>query len=394
MIKRDSEFLLSYVIFVLETLVMSHQKDESLAFDYLNPVLDSDSYVYCSPDPPYHDTYSREPTRSSFTAYSDFENHSENGKLDNQYTSVPRNMFSSETFESTSKGYSRTFSGNDLLSENSMPERILRRFNSDLPSYCNYAIYDPFQGSPLEIANLGLLESQPVEHSYHVNEESYETELIQEEPSEMVQSKRTYKDVLTFPTQSDIAGNLLETPKKLKPENEFRKESYKEKLTNTKLDASTLSKPVPTKAPLNNHHNRVNSNLKRPLKINNNFVTGNASKSSMKSPSEKNWHSVNESVRSVRSQTDLGGLKKKNRMFPVDGLSFELNSPSEDECVTPTEVRSRDSKKMDKTKMKNREKETEKQSKRQSKRNPPPNSSATFARSFFPKVILHSNQNF
>lgn len=371
---------------------MSYQKDENLAYDYLNPVLGSESFVYCSSDPSFRHSYASETTPNSFTEYSDYQNQIKDDKLDSQFSSVPPNMFTSETIESSSKGYSRAFSGNDLLAENSVSGRLLRRFNSDLPTYCNYAIYDPFQGSPLEIANLSLLESRPVEETYQNNEALYGSELLQEEPSEAVQSKRTYKEVLTFPTQNEISSTMAETPTKTKPENEFRKESYKEKLLTTKLDpTSNLSKSVHiSKSPLNNHHNPPSNNPKRPLKINNNLATGNSNKGSIKTPSEKNWHSVNESVRSVRSQTDLGGLKKKNRTFPIDGLSFELNnSPSEDESVTPIEVRSRDLKKNEKTKVKSRDKDTEKLNRRQNKKNNPPNNTASFARSFFPKV----NQN-
>jgi hypothetical protein len=94
---------------------------------------------------------------------------------------------------------------------------------------------------------------------------------------------------------------------------------------------------------------------------------------------------VNESVRSVRSQTDLGGIKKKNRPSLIDSPSFEL-PPSDDESVTPVEVRTKDLKKNERIKIKIKEKDSEKTNRRQTKRNPPPSTSATLARAYFPKV--------
>ncbi len=373
---------------------MSHQKDENLDFDYLNPAPDSGSYVYYPAESAFHHQYAGETAQTSYSHYSNYQNPFQNAKTaDHQYSPVPRNMFTSESFESANKGYSRTFSGNDLLAENTSVSsgRCLRRFNSDIPSYCDYGTYNPFQGSPLEIANLSLLENRPVDDQVqHNHEPTYETELLPEEPAEIVQSKRTYKDVLTFPTRSDSPGNASEVSKKTKLENEIRRETYKDKLLSPKLESPSLSKAtsVPNKPGLNNHRSQVNTNPKKPLKINNNLATGNIIKGNTKSPSEKNWHSANESVRSVRSQTDLGGIKKKNRPSLIDSPSFEL-PPSDDESITPVEVRAKDLKKNERTKMKIREKDNEKSNRRQNKRNPPPSTSATLARAYFPKVISH-----
>jgi hypothetical protein len=368
-----------------------HQKDENLEFDFLQPVQESDSYVYYSPESAFSHPYSAEATQTNYSHYGSYQSPFQ--KMDHQYSPVPRNIYTND-FESVPKGYSRTFSGNDLLADNTAASgRCLRRFNSDIPSYCDFGTYNPFQGSPLEIANLSLLENRPVleEQVQHINEPTYETELLQEEPTETVQSKRTYKDVLTFPTRSESPGNASEAvSRKSKVENEIRKETYKEKLLSPKQEtASSFTKatPPPVKPGLNNHRSQVNTNPKRPLKINNNLTSGNISKGNAKSPSEKNWHSVNESVRSVRSQTDLGGIKKKNRPSLIDSPSFEL-PPSDDESVTPVEVRTKDMKKNERMKIKVREKDNEKSNRRQNKRNPPPSTSATLARAYFPKVCF------
>lgn len=373
---------------------MSHQKDENLDFEYLNPtVQNSGSYVYYSTEPTFQHPYAAETTQTSYSHYGDYQHSFQNAKSDNQYSPAPRNMFASEAFDSGSKGYSRTISDNDLLVENSISCRNLRRFNSDLATpYYDYRTYNPFQGSPLEIANLSLLENRPVEEQVQqINQPAYDTEPLHEEPAELVQNKRTYKDVLTFPTRSESPSNSVEATKKTKVENEIRKETYKEKLLSPKLDTpqnmTKVSPAAPIKPALNNHQSQVNTNPRRPLKINNNLASGNINRTNIKSPSEKNWHSVNESVRSVRSQTDLGGIKKKNRPSLIDNPSFEL-PPSDDESISPIEIRTKDLKKNEKTKVKIREKDNEKMNRRQIKRNPPPSTSATLARAYFPKVFV------
>lgn len=371
---------------------MSHRKNDNLDFEFLNPVQDSSSYVYYSTEPAFPHPYAGEATQTTYSHYGDYQHPFQNAKPDNQYSPAPLNMFASESFDSGSKGYSRTISDNDLLTENSVPcSRTLRRFNSDIPSYYDYGTYNPFQGSPLEIANLSLLENRPVDEQVQsTSQTSYESELVQEEHVEAVQNKRTYKDVLTFPTRSESPGSI-EAPKKGKMENELRKETYKERLlssTNKVEVPLNLSKPntTPSVKPLNNHQSQVSVNPKRPLKINNDLASGSINKGNMKSPSEKNWHSVNESVRSVRSQTDLGGIKKKNRPSLIDSPSFEL-PPSDDEFVTPIEVRTKDLKKNEKTKVKARDKDNEKSNRRHNKRNAPHSVSATLARAYFPKVF-------
>lgn len=369
---------------------MSHRKDENLDFNFLNPVLDSASYVYYSPESSFNHSYTEEASQPAYSPYSgNYQNPFHSAKT-NQYSPIPRNIFTSESFDSGTKGYTRTFSGNDLLAENTaVAGKCLRRFNSDIPSYCEFGTYNPFQGSPLEISNLGLLESRPAEEQCQQNTEPvYETELVHDEPAEAVQNKRTYKDVLTFPTRSESPINSPETLlKKTKPESDTRKETYKDKLLSPKLEPSPITaKATPSGKPsLNNHRSQVNTNPKRPLKINNNLSTGSITKGNSKSQTEKNWHSVNESVRSVRSQTDLGGIRKKNRPSIIDSPSFEF-PPSDDESVSPIEIKSKDLKKIERTKSKTKEKESEKSIRRQSKKSSPPSTSATLARAYFPKV--------
>ncbi|KAK4023344.1 dnaJ homolog dnj-5 [Daphnia magna] len=367
---------------------MSHQKDENLDFDYLNPVQDSDSYVYYSTESAFSHPYSAETTQTSYSHYSNYQ--SPFRKVDHQYSPVPRNMFSSE-FESGSKGYSRTFSGNNLLTDNTGSGRCLRRLNSDIPSYCDFGTYNPFQGSPLEIANLSLVENRPTtdEQIQQTREPPYENELVHEEPTEMIQSKRTYKDALTFPTRSESPSNANEAvSKKITVENEIRKETYKEKLLSPKQETpasfSKATQPL-IKPGLNNHRSQINTNPKRPLKINNNLATKNTAKGNTKSPREKNWHCLNESVRSVRSQTDFGGINKKNRLPFIDNHSFE-QPPTDDETISPVEVRAKDLKKSERMKIKVREKDNEKSNRRQSKKHQPPSTSATLARAYFPKL--------
>ena len=377
---------------------MSHKDENNLDFDYLNANMHGGYFYYSAENSGEiaGETYTQTPYPYSNYHQNPFQNVK---ATEHQYSPVPRNMYSSsETFETGTKGYSRTFSGNDLLAENASisPGRCLRRFNSDIPSYCDYGTYNPFQGSPLEIANLSLVENRPVEDQAQHSEPTYETESLHEEPTEVVQSKRTYKDVLTFPTRSESPGNANEASKKTERqetrENEVRRETYKEKLLSPKLEMPpSFSKATPPSKPgLNNHRSQVNINPKKPLKINNNLATGNVTKGNSKNQSEKNWHSANESVRSVRSQTDLGGIKRKNRPSLIDNPSFEF-PPTDDESVTPIEVRTKDLKKNERTKTKVRERDNEKSSRRQSKRNPPPSTSATLARAYFPKVKRFRN---
>lgn len=372
---------------------MSHQKDENLDFDYLNPVQDSDSYDYYSPESAFNHSYSAETAQTSYSHYSNYQNPFQ--KVDHQYSPVPQNMFTSE-YESRSKGYSRTFSGNNLLADNTVSGRCLRRLNSDIPSYCDFGTYNPFQGSPLEIANLSLMENRPMmdDQIQQTSEPPHKPELVHEEPTETIQSKRTYKDALTFPTRSESPGNANEAvSQKTKVENEIRKETYKEKLLSAKQETpASFGKATqpPIKPGLNNHRTQINTNPKRPLKINNNLATRNIAKGNAKSPREKNWHCLNESVRSVRSQTDLGGINKKNRPSLIDNHSFEL-PPSDDESISPAEVRTKDLKnKNEKMKVKVREKDSEKSNRRQSKKQQPQSTSATLARAYFPKVCSSS----
>jgi hypothetical protein len=92
---------------------MSHQKDENLEYDYVQPMQDSDSYVYYSPESAFNHPYAAEGTQTNYSHYGSYQSPFQ--KVDHQY-SVPRNMYTSD-FESGPKGYSRTFSGNDLLED-------------------------------------------------------------------------------------------------------------------------------------------------------------------------------------------------------------------------------------------------------------------------------------
>ena len=426
---------------------MSHRKDENLDFDYLNSAVpeQSNGYVYYSTEPTSYHSYSAEQAPNSFQHYSSYPNPFQNAKQDYQYSPVPRNMFSSEAYETGAKGYSRTFSGNNLLAENtssassSSSGRCLKRYNSDIPSYCEFGTYNPFQGSPLEIANLSLLENRSVETDQvqHVSEPIYETEIVPEEaavPPEAVQNKRSYKDVLTFPQHSESPNSVEQLSKskadnetarketqkdgkdgisfsnrsdspsssegmgRSKMENEIRKETYKDKLLSPKVETSSTSQPkassTAVKSNLNNSRSQINTNPKRPLKINNNLAASNnasVNKSIGKNPNEKNY-SLNESVRSVRSQTDLGGIRKKGGPSLMDNPSFELPPSDDDDVPSPVEIRANrsDLKRTEKGKSKIREKENNERSSRTNKhhkRNPPARTSATtWARAYFSKV--------
>lgn len=336
------------------------RKNDSLDFDYLNPVGDTSSY--------YSHYTSNYP--SPFT----------NAKPDQQYPQVPvQTMFQSEPFEPVQKSYTRTFSGNDLSASAS---RCIQRQNSDIPTYCDFAPYDPFQGSPIEITNLSLLESRTSEQVDHPPEVLQATE-PSENPTETVQSKRSYKDVLTFPLQSESL--ISETPIKPKSDNETRKDSYKEKLINTKNDSSPNVKNLHVKSNLNNHRNQPNSHPKKPLKINNNLV-GNLKKGNTKSP-EKNIQQINDSFKSVRAQTDLNGTKKRNQPISlVDSASFETPTSEDEIQVTSVEVRTKEKIK-EKSRTRTRDRENERPSKKHHKRNPMPNHGSALAKSYFPKVM-------
>jgi len=418
---------------------MSHRKEENLDYDYLNSGVSDQSsgYVYYSSEPTYH-SFSAEPVAPYQQHYSNYPNPFQNAKPDYQYSPVQRNMFSSESYESGAKGYSRTYSGNDLLaadassSSSSAPGRCLKRYNSDIPSYCEFGTYNPFQGSPLEIANLSLLETRTVEEQLpvtNVSEPVYETEIVPEEavvPPEAVQNKRSYKDVLTFPHRSESPSNSelnkgksegevrKETSKdgisfplrsdspsgseatgKSKVENEIRKETYKDKLLSPKLETSTpASKAPPVKSNLNNSRSQINTNPKRPLKINNNLAAGNhisSNKTNGKSPNDKNY-SLNDSVRSVRSQTDLGGIsRKKGGPSLIDNTSFELPPSDDDYVPSPIEIRPNrsDLRRPEKGKSKIREKESNERSStraRHQKKNQPTRKSVVWIRAYFSKV--------
>ena len=337
------------------------RKNDNLEFDYLNPVPDTSSY---------YSHYS-----------SNYPNPYRNAKPDQQYSQVPcPTMFQSESFESGQKSYTRTFSGNDLSGSTS---RCIRRQNSDVPTYCDFATYDPFQGSPIEITNLSLLEDRSVEQVDHSSELSQATEL-NENPTVTPQNKRSYKDVLTFPLQSESLNS--ETPIKSKFDNETRKDSYKEKLLNTKNDTPPNVKNLHVKSSLNNHRNQPNSNLKKPLKINNNLA-GNLKKGSTKNP-EKNVQQSNESLKSARSQTDCNGIKKRNRPISLaDSVSLET-LPSEDEIqVASVEIRSKEKIK-EKSKSRTRDRENERPSRKHHRKNPLPNHSSALAKAYFPKVTF------
>lgn len=156
---------------------MSHHrrsKDENLDFDYLNPDSSpASSYYYTAAESSsssflHSPSFSAEHVASGYSPYTSygppsmFQNSGKNEEARQQYTSVPRNLFSpGEAYEPSGvKGYSRTFSGNDLLADNLSSGRCLRRFNSDVPAYCQFGTYNPFQGSPLEITNLNRLENR------------------------------------------------------------------------------------------------------------------------------------------------------------------------------------------------------------------------------------------
>ena len=336
------------------------RKNDNMDFNYLNPVSDTSSYY------------------SHYT--SNYPTPYRNAKPDQQYSQVPcQTMFQSESFESIQKSYTRTFSGNDLSASASS---CIRLQNSDVPAYCDFATYDPFQGSPIEITNLSLLENRTVEQVDHPPELVPTVEL-NENPIEAVQNKRSYKDALTFPLQSESQNS--ETPVKSKYDNESQKDSYKEKLLNTKNDGTPAVKSLQVKSSLNNHRNQPNSNLKKPLKINNNLV-GNFKKGNTKTP-EKNIQQTNESFKNNRSQTDWNGIKKRNRPISlVDSVSFET-PPSEDEIqVSSVEIRVKEKVK-EKSKSRTRDRENDRPSRKHHKRNPLPNNSTALAKAYLPKVI-------
>lgn len=335
----------------------SSTKDENLDFVYLNnpPTgVGSDSttsssnsfYNYSAESASFHHHHHHQygadhQAALSSNAFSHFANYQQPhfqtgmvvGKPDHHYSSVPHNVFSGDAYDPvvSNKGYSaaRTFSGNDLLADNSNG-RNLRRLNSDVSSAFEFGTYNPFQGSPLEITNLTRLESrsnsliseeqaapiqQQVVQPVH-NEPFYETvELhMEDSPSETGQnasgssSKRSYKDVLTIsqnrsesPNNNASSSSPVETvahtavtnnSRSSKVDNEqTRKETYKDKLlsssSSNKIASSqpassspSVSSPAqPTKqqtqsTSLNNHRSQINTNPKKPLKINNNLAAG------------------------------------------------------------------------------------------------------------------------
>ena len=445
------------------------RKDENSEFNYLNPIPDSSpshqyaahfnthtAHVYAE-TPTFH-PYVEPP--NIYPSYANYSGpyHQTAIKSDHYPQSTCNNlMFQNGNYEMGSKERSmmfpaRTFSGNDLLSDNSpIAGRSLRRLNTEIPissaNYCDFGTYDPFQGSPLEITNLGLHESRTtvVEQPYEpmkvtpikiipevaevplspMQEKQKQEQQLQQQQNEETQlqdiqqhhtqhqdqnqhqSKRSYKDVLTFPTRSESPvsqPNFGEpVPGKLKIDNETRKETYKDKLLSVAKSESTsnVSKTIPivTKTVnLNNHRSQPNNNPKKPLKINNNLAS-NPAKATGKGM-EKNWHSHNESVRSVRSQTDLGGVKKRNRgqsLASTENTSFEF-PPSDDEDMDDgdgvgatignisIEVRIKEKKSRSKVKEKENERGAGCSRRSLHKRNPQPNSRAAFARAYLPKV--------
>ena len=152
-----------------------HSKDENMDFDYLNADSSSSSYYYGAAESSsssflHSSSYSAEHVASPYSPYSSYAQQSpyhQNAAVKNEdqhqhYTSVPQNLFGTgQAYEQAGlKGYSRTFSGNDLLSDNSSPARGLRRYNSDVPAYSQFGTYNPFQGSPLEFSNLNRMENR------------------------------------------------------------------------------------------------------------------------------------------------------------------------------------------------------------------------------------------
>lgn len=482
----------------------SSTKDENLDFVYLNnpptgvgpdsTTSSSNSFYNYSAESPsfhhHHHQYGAEHQAAlSSNAFSHFTNYQQPhfqagmvvGKPDHHYSPVPQNVFSSNNYDPavSNKGYSaaRTFSGNDLLADNSSG-RNLRRLNSDVSSAFEFGTYNPFQGSPLEITNLTRLDSrsnsliseeqaapiqqqvvQPVQ-----NEPYYETAELQmdDSPSETGQhasgssSKRSYKDVLTIsqnrsespnnnasssPAETVAHTTVTNNSRSSKVDNEqTRKETYKDKLLSSSssnkiassqpASSSSVSSPAqPTKqqtqsSSLNNHRSQINTNPKKPLKINNNLAAAKVTITFFKifiyiiyfsiyylqgnvKAGEKNWTSGhNESFRSVRSQTDLGGgignKKPKsgggNRTASLsDNPSFERLPASDDESgdegvgVSPIEVR-KEPKKSDRKGNKSRTESNIKENERSvnrgrhQKKHTQQSRSAALARAYFPKV--------
>jgi len=327
----------------------SSTKDENLDFVYLNNPPNGDSttsssnsfYNYSAESPSFHHHHhqygAEHQAALSSNAFSHFANYQQPhfqtgmvvGKPDH-YSPVPQNVFSGNTYDpaAINKGYSaaRTFSGNDLLADNSSG-RNLRRLNSDVSSAFEFGTYNPFQGSPLEITNLTRLDSRsnsliseeqaaPIQQQVVQqvqNEPYYETAELQLEdlPSETgasgSSSKRSYKDVLTIsqnrsespnnnasssPAETVAHTTVTNNSRSSKVDNEqTRKETYKDKLlsssssSNNKIASSqpaspSVSSPAqPTKqqtqsTSLNNHRSQINTNPKKPLKINNNLAAG------------------------------------------------------------------------------------------------------------------------
>lgn len=265
------------------------------------------------------------------------------------------------------------------------------------PPFANFGTYDPFQGSPLEISNFSFLERrEPVEgepvpavQPVHVAEPAVEPVAQRAEPVEEVQSKRSYKDVLTIPPSPTLQPK---SGANVKQEEDPVVDLAKPKAASVKTEAPSGTPKHSAKTGLNNYRAQVNANPRKPLKINNNLsaASGSVKKANVR-VEEKNLHASNESVRSVPSQTDFVAPKRKPPSALIRGLSFE-EPPSDDEkkqCVTS---RIKDRKKNEKNKPKVRESHHDRSTTRKpAKKTPSSNQGPLCTKTYVQKVETYTS---